>query len=115
VSGPPAEEAPDYHLYLDEAEVPVVASALRLMIADEAHEPVIRGLAREVLEELSVPPPPGEPLVVALTPEQMKITHGAVRLLLNDSQREQAHERELLHSVLAKLPDEHTMRAIQIS
>jgi hypothetical protein len=114
VSDASAEEAPGYHLFLDAAEVPVVASALRLLISDEAHEPVIRGLAREVLEELAATPVPGEPLTVALTPGQMKITHSAVRLLLNDSRREQADERELLHSVLEKLPDEHTMRAIQI-
>jgi len=51
---------------------------------------------------------------VSLTPQQMKITHSGVRLLLNDSQREQAEERELLRSILEKLPDEHTMRAIAI-
>jgi len=44
----------------------------------------------------------------------MKITHGAVRLLLNDLQREQAEERGILHSVLDKLPDEHAIRAIQL-
>jgi hypothetical protein len=38
-----------------------------------------------------------------------------VRLLLNDLQREQADERELLRRILDKLPDEHTMRAIVIS
>jgi hypothetical protein len=42
----------------------------------------------------------------------MKITHSAVRLLLNDLQRGQAEERDILHAILAKLPDEHTMRAI---
>jgi hypothetical protein len=44
----------------------------------------------------------------------MKITHGAVRLLLNDLQREQASERDLLRGILEKLPDEHTMRAIEL-
>ena len=44
----------------------------------------------------------------------MKITHTAVRVLLDDTQREQAGERELLRSILEKLPDEHTMRAIQL-
>jgi hypothetical protein len=109
-----AEEEPGYHLFLDAAEVPVAASALRLLIADEAHEHVIRGLAREVLEELDEPAPVGQHLAVALTPPQMKITHSAVKLLLNDLQREQADERELLRAILEKLPDEHTMRAIRI-
>ena len=61
----------------------------------------------------------GEPdargtLTVALTPGQMKITHSAVRLLLNDLQRGQAAEREILWAILEKLPDEHTMRAIEL-
>lgn len=54
-------------------------------------------------------------LTLALTPQQMKITHSAVRLLLNDLGRAQADERELLRSILEKLPDEHTMRAIELS
>jgi hypothetical protein len=53
-------------------------------------------------------------LTVTLTPPQMKITHSAVKLLLNDLQRGQADEREVLKSILDKLPDEHTMRAIQL-
>jgi hypothetical protein len=53
-------------------------------------------------------------LTVALAPQQMKITHTAVKLLLNDTAREQASEREILWGILEKLPDEHTMRAIQI-
>jgi len=44
----------------------------------------------------------------------MKITYSAVKLLMNDSQRGQADERELLRGILAKLPDEHTMRAIPL-
>ena len=51
---------------------------------------------------------------VALTPEQMKITHGAVRVLLNDLQRDQADEIRILQAILGKLPDEHTMRAISL-
>ena len=38
----------------------------------------------------------------------------ALRLLLNDLQREQADEREVLRGILDKLPDEHTMRAIEL-
>jgi hypothetical protein len=44
----------------------------------------------------------------------MKVLYSAVKLLLNDLQREQAAERETLWSILAKLPDEHTMRAIRL-
>jgi DUF1365 family protein len=105
---------PPYHLLLDLDEVPVAASALRLLISDEAHEPQIRGLAREVLTALEQSADSRGVLTVTLAPQQMKITHSAVRLLLNDLQREQADEREILHAILAKLPDAHVMRAIAI-
>ncbi len=103
-----------YHLFLDADEVSVAASALRLLIYDEAHEPQIRGLAREVLASLQADPDDRGTVTVSLGPGQMKITHSAVRLLLNDLQREQASERELLRGILDKLPDEHTMRAIEL-
>jgi hypothetical protein len=107
-------EEPPFHLFLDPPEVPVAASALRLLISDEAHEPTIRALAREVLAGLEGPADEFGVLTLALSPPQMKITHSAVRLLLNDLQREQEPEREVLRAILEKLPDEHTMRAIAI-
>jgi hypothetical protein len=108
------EPDPAYHLILDVDEVPVAASALRLLISDEAHEPEIRRLAREVLANLDVAPDARGNVTVALGAGQMKITYSAVRLLLNDLQREQAPEREILWGILDKLPDEHTMRAIEL-
>jgi hypothetical protein len=112
MSGAGAEQEPAYHLFLDPEEVPIAARALRLLISDEAHEPDIRKLAREVLAELEAPV--GERLTVELQPAQMKITYSAVRLMLNDMQREQAEEIELLRAILAKLPDEHVIRAIEL-
>ncbi len=110
-----AEELPDeYHLLLDAEEVPIAASAVRLLIADEAHEPEIRGLGRDVLALLSAPGDEQGKLIVPLSPRQMKITHSAVRLLINDLQREQADEREILWRIVDKLPDEHVMRAIEL-
>ena len=108
------EPDPAYHLLLDPEEVPVAASALRLLISDEAHEPDIRRLAREVLAELEAVPDERGIVTVTLGAGQMKITHSAVRLLLNDLQRGQASEREILWAILGKLPDEHTMRAIEL-
>jgi hypothetical protein len=109
-----AAPEPAYHLILDAEEIPQAAHALRLLVSDEAHEPQIRRLAREVLAELERAPDGRGVLTVALAAQQMKITHSAVRLLLNDLQREQADEREILRRILEKLPDEHTMRAIEI-
>jgi hypothetical protein len=114
MSEPPKEPEPPYHLFLDEAEVAVAASALRLLISDEAHEPEIRRLARDVLAGLEGPRNEQGVLTVSLEPQQMKITFSAVRLLLNDLQRGQAPEREILRQILDKLPDEHTMRAIEL-
>jgi hypothetical protein len=102
----------EYHLLLDAEEVPVAASAVRLLIADEAHEPDLRAIAREVLSLLDAPADERGLVTLPLTPPQMKITHSAVRLLINDLQREQAAEREILWRIVGKLPDEHVMRAI---
>jgi hypothetical protein len=112
MSDPAADPEPPYHLLLDAEEVPLTAGALRLLVSDEAHEPQIRGLARDVLQALEGSPDGRGVLTVTLAPRQMKITHTALRLLLDDTQRDQASERELLHQILEKLPDEHTMRAI---
>jgi hypothetical protein len=108
------EAEPPYHLLLDLDEAPAAASALRLLISDEAHEPEIRRLARDVLARLKLEPDSRGTLSLALGAGQMKITHSAVRLLLNDLQREQASEREILWGILDKLPDEHTMRSIEL-
>lgn len=106
---------PPYHLRLDADEVGATAKALHLLISDEAHEPRIRELAREVLVELEGVADERGILSVALASRQMKITHTALRLLYRDLGREQASELEILRGILNKLPDEHTMRAITIS
>ncbi len=105
---------PPYHLFLGAEEVPAAVSAMRLLISDEAHQPRIRELAREVIDGLQGTPDDAGKLSVSLDPEQMKIIHSAVGLLFNDLQREQAGEREILRGILNKLPDKHTIRAIEI-
>jgi hypothetical protein len=105
---------PPYHLLLEAEEIAVTATALGLLISDEAHEPEIRRLAREVLAELEGVANERGALSVALAPRQMKITHTALRSLYRDLGREQADELELLRTILDKLPDEHTMRAIAL-
>jgi hypothetical protein len=109
----PAPEPP-YHLFLDADEVPVANTAMRLLISDEAHQPRIRDLAREVIDGMQGTPDDAGKLTVTLDPEQMKIVHTAVGLLFNDLQRGQTDEREILRGILNKLPDEHTIRAIAI-
>lgn len=50
-----------------------------------------------------------------LTPAQMKITHTALRSLLDDFGHEEAEIIQIVNQVLAKLPDEHSIRAIDLS
>ena len=52
---------------------------------------------------------------LALTPAQLKITHTALRSLLDDFGHEEHDVVAVIHEVLAKLPDEHSIRAIDIN
>jgi hypothetical protein len=105
---------PPFHLLLEVEEIEVTAKALNLLISDEAHEPQIRELARDVLAELQGAPDEHGILSVTMNSRQMKITHTALRSLFRDLGREQAEELEMLRAILEKLPDEHTMRAISL-
>lgn len=49
-----------------------------------------------------------------LTPEQLKLTHTALRSLLDDFGHDETDVVAIVQSVLAKLPDEHAIRAIRI-
>ena len=49
-----------------------------------------------------------------LTPRQLKITHTALRSLLDDFGHDEREIQELIQEVLAKLPDEHAIRAIAL-
>jgi hypothetical protein len=49
-----------------------------------------------------------------LSPAQLKIVHTALRSLLDDFGHEQGEIQKLIHELLAKLPDEHAIRAIQL-
>jgi hypothetical protein len=49
-----------------------------------------------------------------LTPAQLKITHTALKSLLDDFGHEEHEVQQVIHDVLAKLPDEHSIRAINL-
>ena len=49
-----------------------------------------------------------------LTPAQLKITHTALRSLLDDFGHDERDIHRIIHEVLSKLPDEHAIRAIQL-
>ncbi len=49
-----------------------------------------------------------------LTPAQLKITHTALRSLLDDFGHDEHEIHAIIQEVLAKLPDQHAIRAIQL-
>jgi hypothetical protein len=49
-----------------------------------------------------------------LTPAQLKITHTALRSLLDDFGHDEPDVIRVIHEILDKLPDEHAIRAIQL-
>lgn len=49
-----------------------------------------------------------------LTPAQLKITHTALRALLDDFGHDEPEIHSIIRELLAKLPDEHAIRAIQL-
>jgi hypothetical protein len=49
-----------------------------------------------------------------LTPAQMKITHTALKSLLDDFGHEEHDVKRVILEVLDKLPDEHSIRAITL-
>jgi hypothetical protein len=49
-----------------------------------------------------------------LTPSQLKITHTALKSLLDDFGHEEHDVHRIIHEVLDKLPDEHSIRAITL-
>ncbi len=49
-----------------------------------------------------------------LTPAQLKLTHTALRSLLDDFGHDEDEVVQVIHEILAKLPDEHAIRAIQL-
>ena len=50
-----------------------------------------------------------------LTAPQLKIVHTALKSLLDDFGHDEPEVHRIVHQVLEKLPDEHSIRAIDIS
>ena len=49
-----------------------------------------------------------------LTPAQLKITYTALKSLLDDFGHDEPHVHRVIHEVINKLPDEHSLRDIHI-
>jgi hypothetical protein len=50
-----------------------------------------------------------------LTPAQLKITYSALKSMLTDFGHDQPDVHRILHQILAKLPDEASVRAIDLN
>jgi len=50
-----------------------------------------------------------------LTPAQLKVTWTALKTLMDDLGHDEHDVLEIVRQVLAKLPDEHAIRAIRLS
>jgi hypothetical protein len=56
---------------------------------------------------------PGETAYrLQLSAAELKVTHTALKSLFDDLGHDEADVREVVRAVLAKLPDEHSIRAI---
>jgi hypothetical protein len=64
------------------------------------------------LEGEGAPSSEGVNYHLELTPAQLKITHTALKSLLDDFGHEEHEVHDVIHEVLDKLPDEHSIRAI---
>jgi hypothetical protein len=49
-----------------------------------------------------------------LTPAQLKVTHAALKAFLNDFGHDEREVHDAVRAVLAKLPDEGSIRAIDL-
>jgi hypothetical protein len=58
---------------------------------------------------------PGEPAFrLELTAAQLKVTHTALKTLFDDLGHDESDVRDVVGEVLDKLPDEHTIRSIDL-
>ncbi len=74
------------------------------------HQPRVRGVGDRVdLEGRDV-----DVEELELTPAQLKVTHTALKSLHDDLGHDEHDVQEVVAEVLAKLPDEHAIRAIDL-
>jgi len=66
-------------------------------------------------EELDLIGPNETAFRLELTAAQLKITHTALKSLLDDFGREEHDVKQVVLQVLDKLPDEHDIRAIDLN
>jgi hypothetical protein len=66
-------------------------------------------------EDINLIGPDDEAYRLSLTPAQLKITWTALKSFLDDFGHDEREVHEVVRQVLDKLPDEHSIRSIDIS
>ena len=66
-------------------------------------------------EEADLIGPDEVAFTLELTPAQLKILHAALRSMRDDFGHDQSDVHRIIHDLLAKLPDEASIRAIDIT
>jgi hypothetical protein len=106
-----ADDVPTFPLFVHDDERAVLRTALESYRGDFGHdEQEIVDLVDEVLGSV----PAAEPDTLDLDAAAMKVTYGALHAALEDSTRAQESDREHLRALLARLPGEHDIRAIDL-
>jgi hypothetical protein len=73
-----------------------------------------KGIFGAVADEPELIGPDETAYRLELTAAQLKIVHTALRSLLDDFGHDEPEVHRIVHEVLDKLPDEHSIRAIDI-
>lgn len=121
------DDAAAYHLLVDRDELPVLRTALALLADDATRDSGLGAPTRAIIERLPAGAATeaagsdsgdafadGEHLTLALSPTELKVVHTSLQLLRDDLRRGQGEEIHIVLRLLAKLPDEHAIRAITI-
>jgi hypothetical protein len=102
---------PTFPLIVHDDERPVLRTALDVYRGDFGHE---EHRIVAVVDDVIARIPGDEHTPLDLDAAAMKVTHGALHALLEDSRRTQQSEREHLRALLDRLPGEHDIRAIDL-
>jgi hypothetical protein len=71
-------------------------------------------MLRQVDDSLDISDPRRIAFTLELTPAQLKVTHAALRSMLDDFGHREHDVHRVIREVLAKLPDEASIRAIDL-
>jgi hypothetical protein len=104
-------ERPTFPLMVHDDERPVLRVALKLFRDDLGHE---EHRVAAVAEDTIARVPDDERQPLDLDAAGMKVLWSALHTMLDDTVRGQRADREHLHALLARLPGEHDMRAIDL-